>query len=254
MSQNKYLKKKTKRNEMENKEQEDKNYNDCIMEMENNKHDIIKKEEIKDSNIIIGNIKVEKTCLRLRILNSYENTKRENKNLFWGNVKAIENEEQIKNCEIFINNIKINFNYYYEFPKEGIYEIKYIFKNLLKSTNFMFYGCYALISLDLSNFYTKNITNMEYMFFRCNSLIELNLSNFDTKNVTNMEYMFCGCKSLKSLDLSNFDTKNVTNMEYMFFGCNSLITLNISNFDTKNVINNASMLEGCNSLINLFQM
>ena len=252
MSQNEFLRKKTKRNEIENIEEEEKNDNDYIMEY-NNKYNTIKEEEKKD-NIIIGKIKVEKTCLRHRLINSYENVKRENKNLFWDNVKEIENEEQIKNCDIFINDIKINFNYYYEFPGEGIYNIKYIFKNKLKSTNFMFYGCYTLISLDLSNFDTKSVINMEYMFFRCNSLIELNLSNFDTKNVTNMEYMFCGCKSLKSLDLSNFDTKNVTNMEYMFFGCNSLITLNISNFDTKNVINNASMLEGCNSLINLFQM
>ena len=195
MSQNEFLRKKTKRNEMENKEEEEKNDIDYIMEMEYNKNNIIKKEEI-EYNIIIGKIRVEKTCLRHRIINSYENVKRENKNLFWNNVKAIENEEQIKNCEIFINEMKINFNYYYEFPKEGIYVIKYIFKNIFNSTNFMFYGCYALISLDLSNFYIKNVTNMEYMFFGCNSLIKLNISSFNTNKVINKESMFEGCNSL----------------------------------------------------------
>ena len=31
------------------------------------------------------------------------------------------------------------------------------------------------------------------MFNGCSSLKELNLSNFNTNNVTNMEYMFSGC-------------------------------------------------------------
>ena len=51
------------------------------------------------------------------------------------------------------------------------------------------------------------------MFYRCSSLKELNLSNFNTNNVTNMEYMFSECSSLKDLNLSNFNTNNVTNME-----------------------------------------
>ena len=34
---------------------------------------------------------------------------------------------------------------------------------------------------------------MECMFWGCSSLKELNLSNFNTNNVTNMEWMFYGC-------------------------------------------------------------
>ena len=33
---------------------------------------------------------------------------------------------------------KIVFNYYYDFQNERKYVIKYIFKNLIQSTNFMF--------------------------------------------------------------------------------------------------------------------
>ena len=47
------------------------------------------------------------------------------------------------------------------------------------------------------------------MFADCNSLISINLSNFNTQNVTNMSNMFYKCKSLTSLDLSNFNTQNV---------------------------------------------
>ena len=57
------------------------------------------------------------------------------------------------------------------------------------------------------------------MFFECSSLKELNLKNFNTNNVTNMNSMFSGCSSLKKLNISNFNINNVTSMLYMFEGC-----------------------------------
>ena len=36
---------------------------------------------------------------------------------------------------------------------------------------------------------------MGYIFSRCSSLKELNISNFNTNNVTNMECMFSGCSA-----------------------------------------------------------
>ena len=87
------------------------------------------KEELKE-NIIIGIIEVEKNNLKQKIINSYENVKREESGyLFWNRIKANENEEEIKNCEIFINEKKIIFNHYYNFANEGKYIIKYKFKN-----------------------------------------------------------------------------------------------------------------------------
>ena len=174
----------------------------------------------KDNNFIIGTIKIKKGNLSQRIINSYENYIRENSFFYVFD----RNEKEIKNCEIFINEEKIKFNYYYNFPNEGNYIIKYKFKNLLRFTSFMFYDCISLISLDLSNFKTQNVINMDNMFNNCESLISLDLSNINTQNVTNMEYMFRCCKSLKSLDLTNFNTQNVINMKYMFGFCSSLIT------------------------------
>ena len=46
------------------------------------------------------------------------------------------------------------------------------------------------------------------MFSECKSLNELNISNFNTNNVTNMNGMFAGCSSLKELNLSSFNTNN----------------------------------------------
>ena len=93
---------------------------------------------------------------------------------------------------------------------------------------------------------------MKFMFFGCTNLTTLNVSNFDTKNVTNMKSMFYGCINLTTLELSNFDTKNVTNMGWMFLGCNSLITLNVSNFDTQKVADMSFMFCGCSNLTTIY--
>ena len=48
------------------------------------------------------------------------------------------------------------------------------------------------------------------MFCGCQSLKELNISNFNTYKVRNMNNMFYCCRSLKGLNLTNFNTNNIT--------------------------------------------
>ena len=88
------------------------------------------------------------------------------------------------------------------------------------------------------------------MFRGCVSLTILNISNFDTRNVTNMFYMFSDCKTLKSLDLTSFNTSKVTNMASMFGYCSSLKTIYISNiWSITSVTNGDSMFYDCTSLV-----
>ena len=94
------------------------------------------------------------------------------------------------NCELFLNNQKIDFCLKIKFIKEGKYILKIIFKQLVKNTSLLFGACSSLTSLNLSNFNTNNVTNMCSMFYNCSSLTTLNLSNFNTNKVTNLEYMF----------------------------------------------------------------
>ena len=115
----------------------------------------------------------------------------------------------------------------------------------------MFSGCEGLISLNLSNFNTSNVVNMQAMFSYCSSLVSLDLSSFDTSNVVDMRGMFSSCGSLVSLDLSSFDTSNVVRMSGMFSYCRSLVSLNLSNFNTSNVVNMQEMFSGCKGLISL---
>ena len=100
-----------------------------------------------------------------------------------------------------------------------------------KNCNGMFAGGSKVINLDLSNFDTSEVTNMESMFSNCFDLTSLDVSNFNTSNVTNMKSMFHGCLCLTSLDLSNFDTSKVTSMNNMFSGCSDLTSLDVSSFD-----------------------
>ena len=97
----------------------------------------------------------------IQILNYYY----EEKTIFswlWGNN---DNKEEIRNnCEIYINNKKIDFTFNYKFSKKGINKINIKCK--------------------------KDLTNMSYMFNKCSSLTSLNLSNFNTNNVKNMSGMF----------------------------------------------------------------
>jgi len=203
------------------------------------------------NNKIIGEIYIKKEDINkdVRIINSFENVKRE---YGWkdedDDIEYLNEKEIKENIEIKINEKIIEFTYYYKFNKEGKYNIEYSFKNNLTKTCYMLYNCNSLISLDLSNFNTQNVINMKSMFCNCISLISLDLSNFNTQNVTDMCGMFFGCNSLISLNLSNFDTQNVTNMRNMFYGCYSLISLDLSNFNTQNVTNMNLMFYFCDSL------
>ena len=133
----------------------------------------------------------------------------------------------------------------------------------------MFRNCNSLTSLDLSSFNTQSLVYTDYMFYGCSSLESIDFGlNFYTSNVMSMESMFYKCSSLKSydtssssssdyetygpsLDLTSFDTSNVRNMAYMFYGCASFTSLNLSSFYTPYVSSTDYMFQYCTSLVSL---
>ena len=117
--------------------------------------------------------------------------------------------------------------------------------------NGIFSGMSNLTTISLSNFDTSKVTNMGSMFYGMRSLTSLNLSNFDTSQVTDMRDMFFIVLNLTSLDLSNFNTSKVTDMRSMFSGMSSLTSLNLSNFDTSQVTDMSDMFSGMFNLTTL---
>ena len=204
----------------------------------------------KINNYIVAEIVIKEEDINknIRIINSYEERCRTNNYEIKNEFK---NEEEIKKCEISINDELIPFNYFHKFNTKGKYKIIYSFKNNINSTFSMFDGCSNLTSIDLSNFNTNNVNNMKRMFYECSSLTTIDLSNFNTNNVTDMANMFLGCSSLTTIDLSNFNTNNVTNMASMFYECSSLTNIDLSNFNTNKVTDMKSMFAYCSSLSNI---
>ena len=86
------------------------------------------------------------------------------------------NEEEIRKCEIQIDNEIIPFNYFFEFNQKGKHIIKYSFKNEITKMNYMFFDCDYLISIIFSNFSMQNITNMSHLFTWCKRLTTVDLS------------------------------------------------------------------------------
>ena len=62
----------------------------------------------------------------------------------------------------------------------------------------MFYGCKILTTLDLSNFDTSSVTDMNYMFECCSNLTTIYVSDkWNTNKVSKNSRMFLYCSSLK---------------------------------------------------------
>ena len=55
----------------------------------------------------------------------------------------------------------------YNFEKDGKYLFKIVFNNIINNMNGFFEKCPNIISLDLSNFNTENVTDMRLIFSNC---------------------------------------------------------------------------------------
>ena len=121
----------------------------------------------------------------------------------------------------------------------------------VESMRDMFEDCSALESLNLTNFNTENVTDMYGMFYQCEKLSSLDLSKFNTEKVEDMSWMFSYLK-LSSLDLSNFNTEKVREMFNMFSFCQNLSSLNLTNFNTEKVTEMSRMFEGCSALTTIY--
>lgn len=99
--------------------------------------------------------------------------------------------------------------------------------------------------LDLTDFDTSNITDMQHMFYDSKIKHIILGDKFITSKVTNMKRMFYGCEA-NSINLgNNFDTSNVELMSYMF-KMSKISGLNLGNkFDTSKVKDMVEMFYGC---------
>ena len=118
-----------------------------------------------------------------------------------------------------------------------------------ESTDNMLMGCYSLISVDLSGFFTSSqLKNMADMFNGCKSLISVDFSNFNTSEAISFGHMFSNCESLVWINFPNIITDKIEKLDNMFYGCKNLTSINLSNFYTTNLEKIQNMFDGCESL------
>lgn len=115
----------------------------------------------------------------------------------------------------------------------------------------LFNGLKKVTDLDLSGLDVKRVNNIGSLFARNPGLISLNLSNWQLDSVHDMSYMFTQLYDLKTLNLTGFTTKNVTDMHHMFTECHALTTLDLSSFDTSKVTDMNNMFRDNIALKNL---
>ena len=204
--------------------------------------------QIIGNNYFIAEYSVDEQNIyqNIKILNSYEQYKRENPQIAFN--KNYENEKElIEFCKIEIDGKIIPFSYYYQFKNKNL-RIKYIFTKNIRQMNYMFSGIKHLVNIDLSNFDAQNVVNLDCMFYQCNSLSSINLTNFNAQNVVSMNNFLSECVSLKIINLSNFNAPELTNMSKMFYHFNSLISINLLNLNIPKVTSMEYMFYECKFL------
>jgi len=109
--------------------------------------------------------------------------------------------------------------------------------------NSAFYNCTNLVTLDVSNWNTENVTNFSTFAIGCSSLTALEAGNWNTSNANDFSFFARNCSSLTVLDVSNWNTSNVTNFTFFASGCTSLTDITgIEDFNISNVTNFTNFL------------
>ena len=133
---------------------------------------------------------------------------------------------------VIINDVQepsLSDNGGYQLGKDENNNVTLIIQSPISSCANMFKNVKDLIEIDLSEFDSSSVADMNSMFFGCSNLKKINISNFDTSKVKTIDSMFEGCSSLRLLDISNWNTSSVISAGNMFSDCDDLLFLDTSN-------------------------
>lgn len=124
-----------------------------------------------------------------------------------------------------------------------------------KDMSMMFYGMTSLVELDVSNFDTSLLENLQGTFYGSDStamsLTSIKgVENFKVDKVTNLYATFGLCANLKALDLSKWKVTNVcTTLRQLFLDCKELKSIgDIRNWDVSNGTDLRNTFFGCENL------
>ena len=128
----------------------------------------------------------------------------------------------------------------------------YISTNNVTNMCGLFNGCISLTKIPsvIKNSKIENVEDISIMFQDCTGLESVELSNFNTTKVKDMDGVFSGCSKLKKkVNLKNWSTANVQGMIGMFKNCTALTEVTLPGKMNLGKVKNASgMFYGCENL------
>ena len=161
----------------------------------------------------------------------------------------VESEEEINQIKIIWNKKLVNLKNFFNKVNCALeIDLSEFDTSLVTNMQAMFRECFNLKSINFGNINTSLVRDMSYMFHSCESLTSLNITNFDTSKVTTMDKMFCKMKELKELDLSKWNASNLITVEDLFWNCFSLTYLNFNLLNSSKLKNMIRLFENCYSL------
>ena len=156
--------------------------------------------------------------------------------------------KDLENSKKIYKELNNNYSFYWNFPKEDIYDIKIIFNKKLCSCAGLFVKCNNIIQIDLSKFDCSNVLSCNLMFAYCSNVKEINLGKLDFSLVTDFSHMFHGCNNLVNLDVTNFNTKNSKSFYQMFRYCYNLKKIDVSKFNSSKCETINLMFQDCKNI------
>ena len=117
----------------------------------------------------------------------------------------------------------------------------------------MFYGCYALKSVDLSGLIVDSaIKNsaLSGLFRGCGGLTSIRLPNMQASTLSSLNSMFYDCSALTEIDLTPINTSAITSFESAFRGCTRLTTIT-GELDLYSATTVNYMFSNCTNITNL---
>lgn len=208
----------------------------------------------EDSNYMLANINDNSTLVQLIDMRGINTSRMKNAHhMFWtkeGLTKHIDlSEFDTSNLE--------DVGYMFSTPYETVstaqidpIDFSHFNTSKVKIMTGMFAGSY-LPSIDIRNFDTRNVVDMQYAFAGLKNVRHLDLHGFDVSKVNNIGAIFSGNPTLVSLNLANWQLDSIHAMDSLFAGMHALTDLNLTGFTTKNVTDMHHMFTECHALTTL---
>lgn len=208
----------------------------------------------EDSNYMLANINDNSTLVQLIDMRGINTSRMKNAHhMFWtkeGLTKHIDlSEFDTSNLE--------DVGYMFSTPYETVstaqidpIDFSHFNTSKVKIMTGMFAGSY-LPSIDIRNFDTRNVVDMQYTFAGLKNVRHLDLHGFDVSKVNNIGAIFSGNPTLVSLNLANWQLDSIHAMDSLFAGMHALTDLNLTGFTTKNVTDMHHMFTECHALTTL---